>query len=447
MPGQDRVTSFPVKKLALYDLATAKYAGLGMKNTGDILKSLKIPHKLITDFNALSDYEVLIIGANSIDSIFLQSGDKINSWIRNGGRIVMFEQNTGTALPWINDEKILIMGKSSFMEIYYKKHPVFAGIEDEMAWESPAGNNGAIFDTCLELNDGFLAVAAASHYQDTKAIKSIINNRKLGKGEYFISMVATADRYGIDGTITGYVENVLKYILSDTISPYAVESREMDAAAVKIISLEKNEAEYIDLRSSVNQGFSDEIAGDRKGGWTDFGKDADMRNIPAGISMLSGMVPFNIINPAENSGRACLVLAGPGRDYFPARSPEIKINNKMEKLFFLHTLMYAKAAEGETMLEYEIIFESGKKITIPMKNKIDIADWWKTAPGKNMQVVFRDGNKCVMAGEWENPSPLDTIVSLKAISKGNCIPIIIAITGKKKFSQTIDRVELGENRK
>ena len=53
----------------------------------------------------------------------------------------------------------------------------------------------------------------------------------------------------------------------------------------------------------MNRSFSDDKAGDRQGGWTDFGASADFRSIPTGVTRLQGGVPFRILDPAKNNGR------------------------------------------------------------------------------------------------------------------------------------------------
>ncbi len=445
---KDRKASFPAKKLALYDTAASTFAGLGVKTTKEIVDTLKIKYELIKDFNSLDNYQALVIGANSMDGTLLDSGEKIFNWLSAGGRLVMFEQCVSAAIPWSSDERIYNMGKSSIVEHYFKKHDIFNGVEDEMAWESPWGHNAAVYETCLDLNDSFLTVTAPPHFQEPGCPNAVITDRRVGKGEYLLSMVTTTDRFNKDATITAYVENLMAYLLNDSISPYAVAAKDATFSKKRSIILAKEDAVFVDLRKAVNQGFADEVAGDGKGGWTDFGRDADMRNMPVGSGNLSGMVPFEVIDPAKNDGKSCVVLAGPKRETFPKESPSIPVGGKFEKLFFLQTSMYVKAEKGESILDYEITYDDGQKIVVPMRNKVEISDWWMAQDYENSAVVHRDGDKCVFAAEWVNPQPTKKIASLKAVSKGNAIPVILGITGKKKFDQARDRDEGGgDNRK
>ena len=63
----------------------------------------------------------------------------------------------------------------------------------------------------------------------------------------------------------------------------------------------------LDLKPIVNMGWQDdEVWGDGKGGWTDQG-DTDMRGIEVGMRTFFG-IPFEVIDPAKNGGKAVLTL-------------------------------------------------------------------------------------------------------------------------------------------
>ena len=446
LSDNDRIKSFPVRKTALYDIAAQKFKGTDIKTTKEILDTLKIKYDSIRDFAGLQDYEVLIIGANSTDIYLLKSGEIINKWLTAGGRLLMFEQEKAGPLPWCPADKIVISGNSYFMEIYYPKHPVFKGLEDDMAWESPVGGKRTLHKNSIDINDGFLALVSTDHPKDPRSMRSVINDSKYGKGEYFISMIDTSDRFNKDASVTRYVENLFSYILSSDISVYAA-NRVPDSAqdgGIKIFELDSKMAFYADISKQANMGFEDTVEGDKKGGWADFGSSADMKGIPTGITMLSGFVPFSIIDPGKNNGKSCIVLKGPKREYFPPTSGEIPVMKKIENFIFLHTLMWVSAKPGEDVLEYRINYSTGGQEIFRLKNKIDIADWWMGNNIKNSQTVYRDGNKTLYATQWENPRPRDEIKSIEMISLNNAIPVLIAVTGKKKYEENIDILEFNK---
>ncbi|HBE01355.1 MAG TPA: hypothetical protein DC049_02615 [Spirochaetia bacterium] len=315
-----------------------------------------------------------------------------------------------------------------------------------MAWESPVGGKRTLHKNSIDINDGFLALVSTDHPKDPRSMRSVINDSKYGKGEYFISMIDTSDRFNKDASVTRYVENLFSYILSSDISVYAA-NRVPDSAqdgGIKIFELDSKMAFYADISKQANMGFEDTVEGDKKGGWADFGSSADMKGIPTGITMLSGFVPFSIIDPGKNNGKSCIVLKGPKREYFPPTSGEIPVMKKIENFIFLHTLMWVSAKPGEDVLEYRINYSTGGQEIFRLKNKIDIADWWMGNNIKNSQTVYRDGNKTLYATQWENPRPRDEIKSIEMISLNNAIPVLIAVTGKKKYEENIDILEFNK---
>ncbi|MBE2205938.1 MAG: hypothetical protein IAE94_16535, partial [Chthoniobacterales bacterium] len=129
LAAADRRKEFPDVKLALYDSAGEKFGGLGGKTTKSVLKGLNIPFTAITDFKDLAAYQVVVIGANSLDETVAKSGAEIAAWIAAGGRLLMFEQSYTGAIPWASTDRIYRMGAGSFVEHFVKDHPAFSGIE------------------------------------------------------------------------------------------------------------------------------------------------------------------------------------------------------------------------------------------------------------------------------------------------------------------------------
>ena len=443
----DRISRFPERKVAVYDSADKIFAGLGNMTTRRILKKLKIPCKSISDFTTLDGYQVLVIGANSMDKMVSDNGSTIAQWIDNGGRLLMFEQSTTGAIPWSSDDGIRRMGAGSFMEIYFKKHPIFQGIEDEMAWEAPMDFNRELFDTCLDLNDSFLALAPVAHYQNPDSVKAIITNRRCGKGEMLLSMVKACDRFGKDATLTRYVENLMAYILGQTISPDAITTDQLTPSTnSNTMFLNKRDAYYIDLSKAVNRSFTDDVHGN---GWTGFGSDSDLHNIQPGRNTIAGSVPFEILDPTINNGKGCIVLRGPNRSQFPMTSEPIAVNRRCKSLYFLHTAMWVNAEPGQSLLDYRITYADGTSLSVPMAYQSQIGDWWQAGDYDHARVVYREGDRCVFATRWVNSKPDQPIRSIQVVSRNKAIPIILAITAQCPDAsrvKQIDRTELQDNR-
>ena len=66
------------------------------------------------------------------------------------------------------------------------------------------------------------------------------------------------------------------------------------------LALEAYRSQPLDLAGAANAGFSDEEPGDRKGGWTDQGRENDLRALPAGVLNRYG-TEFAVLSPGENS--------------------------------------------------------------------------------------------------------------------------------------------------
>lgn len=436
LAAAERRREFPRKALALYEPAPAADG-----STGAILDRLGIAYERIAAFERLERFQALVIGANQVDGTLLGAGQALNQWIQGGGRLLCFEQSSAGGIPWAADERVMKLARSTQMEVWFPRHPIFAGCAGYMQWTAPGGRGSAIFDTCLDLTDGFLAIATVGHFQDSSAVKAVVSDRRLGKGEYLLSMVTTLPRYGVDAVVTRYVENCLAYILGDAIAPEVVEAGDLAARTGAVMTLDNKDAFYINLRPAMNRDLVDEVAGDGLGGWTDHGKGADMRNLPRNFCRLDNLMPFWLVPPEKNEGKGCIVLKGPTREQFPEATAALTVEARLEKLYFLHTLMYVKAKEGEPVLAYEVGYADGTKAVVDLRNKVDIADWWMGKDLANAQVIFREGEKCLYCTQWVNPTPKVAISTLTVRSRGNAIPIVLSVTGKKVFTQRVDKTE------
>jgi beta-galactosidase GanA len=185
---------------------------------------------------------------------------------------------------------------------------------------------------------------------------------------------------------------------------------------------------FIDLRSHCNMGFTDEMADDRKGGWTDQGA-SDLREFPVGIREFGG-VSFEVIDPAGNGGRSCIMLRGSAKPYFPAEAAGIKVGKKLKFLYFLHS-----GAWGGGDAKYVVHFGDGTKAEKELVSGRNIGDW--TSPGDlpEARIAWVGQNPSnsqvgVWLMTWENPHPEKIIKTIDFISKGTGgINGLIAITG------------------
>ena len=83
----DKSVNTEGRKIAVYDVAKTKIT------TSDVMKKLGIKFTVINNFDNLANFDVLVIGANSLTQTMLKASDKINAWLKNGGRMLQFEQS------------------------------------------------------------------------------------------------------------------------------------------------------------------------------------------------------------------------------------------------------------------------------------------------------------------------------------------------------------------
>ncbi|MEW6358424.1 MAG: hypothetical protein AB1696_18970 [Planctomycetota bacterium] len=185
---------------------------------------------------------------------------------------------------------------------------------------------------------------------------------------------------------------------------------------------------FVDISAACNTGFEDEAAGDGKGGWTDQGKN-DLRNIPPGEMNLRG-IPFRIIAPAQNDGRSCIVLKGKGRETFP-ESAAIPIHRKCETIYFLHCCAWGR--KGAEVGSYEIVYDDGSTMKVPLRRDYEVSDWWSCRDTKESAVGWEGSNAESNAiglaiFPLSNPKPGTTIREVRFTSIGAAVLILVAMT-------------------
>ncbi len=161
----------------------------------------------------------------------------------------------------------------------------------------------------------------------------------------------------------------------------------------------------IDLRSAVNMGFVDEADGDRKGGWTDQGAENDLRMLPVGKQRWAG-VDFDIIDPAKNGGKSCLMLAGPSRSYFPQQAA-VRVEPAVEGkfLFLLHALAWP--SDLKEIGQVRVTYQDGSQSVIPVTGNIDVGNWWTPVPRRNGELVWTGTNASSYVGLYRSTYPIE----------------------------------------
>ena len=208
-----------------------------------------------------------------------------------------------------------------------------------------------------------------------------------------------------------------------------------DIAAVRGAALPRD-FQPVDIAGACNTGFADETSGDGKGGWTDQGRN-DIRSLPTGDVVFRG-VPFRILDPAAHDGKSCIVLRGKGREGFPTAAA-IPLDRKCETLYFLHCCGWGR--QGASVGKYELQYDDGSTLPVPLTAGKEIADWWGPADTKDSGIAWEGSNPesnsiGLIVFPFANPRPEKAIQAIRFVrapgagdgSGGEPVPILVALT-------------------
>ncbi|MBN1672584.1 MAG: sigma-70 family RNA polymerase sigma factor [Kiritimatiellae bacterium] len=416
-------------RIALYDAADRLFGPFAGQTTTEVFRELGVPTTPIKDFSNLNAWRLLIIGANSFDKTLVDAGETIHAWVKRGGKLLCLEQNLCGKVPFYPNYSVVAGTPSTYVSLAVPAHPAFEGLVQE-DFDSWAGRGGTLFDYALSpLNEGLVAIAPTGSDKDRDSPKPVLADVKLGRGQIVFSQIAALERQDVDSAARAYLRNLLGYLARDGVQPFALELEEQ--AFTRSAFVESKDALAIDLRKFVNRGFVDRTAGDGEG-WADFGSGLDA--IPTGTSRLQGRVPFDVIDPAANGGKACLVLKGAKNTGCPGEVTGIPVNAELNSVFFLHTAMYA--APGPSV-KYVFHYENGETREFVAETERDIPDWWQAKDRANAIVVYREGQKGLYLCEFANPLPKIKIVSMDIVSAEKSVPIVVAVTGRKRLLSVV----------
>ncbi len=426
------------KKVAVFTGAE----GVDTEATAAILTQLGITHTLINDINDLTSYEALVIPPLRSTQAPLSSSDaiaQIKQWIRDGGVLLMLERGFAGEIQLL--DQLVGPAANTLVDLVIPSHPAFAGLRQENfdTWNNP--NHG------LAIRFGFSpfsrnALAARGPLLGFAQTYNAVSEGTLGKGRIFCSQLEAVGLWDADSAASTYLRNVFSYLLSDSSTPCGlVKPWSETRASLKVVP---ERMTTVDLRKAATSSFTDETDSDGKGGWTDQGSN-DFRNIPLGKQVFRG-VPFEIIDPAANEGKSCIVLKGAGRQSFPSEATGIPVGAKLCRLFFLHTSAWG--GSNKKIGEYRIHYEDGSEEVVDIVDGKHIGDWWRCCdiPGALMAFTVpspaSESVGCFLM-PWENPRPGVAITSIDFISTGVAVPALVAIAAEKAHPDPLIIDDLG----
>ncbi len=190
------------RRVAVYDVSRREPA------TSAILRGLGVAFEPLTDLARLKDYDVFIIGAESVDQALLEAGATVRAWLEGGGRLLQFEQYLPGALPWLPGLAVIKRNGGNVGNVLVAGHPVFEGIgsdENWDTWNGPLnrshnyGEQGGIFAALLGPRNG----------------SELAIEMKIGKGVALVTQAAATYRYDRDSVATRFLQNCVRHVLSD----------------------------------------------------------------------------------------------------------------------------------------------------------------------------------------------------------------------------------------
>ena len=396
--------------------------------TQSMLDAVGLKHDAIKDFSALKNYEVLILGAQSLDDQVVQAGKEIRGWIESGGRLLCFEQKRIGALPWLSEMRVAQASPNVNADLVEPTHPVFRSLKQE-DFDSWNGNLSPYTRVIDPLNGTVVASAPAGYVLRPNFMKAVLVDVALNAGLSVVSQFDVTKRYGSDGVATILANNLLGYIVSDA------RGFSYTPTGKRSIAPDPKHCQSVDLSKCVNAGFRSEEEADEEdelegGGGLMPGEGAkkkDLRNFPVGKRGFAG-VPFTVISPDEEGDSTCLRLDLVGE-------PEpVPVKARFSRLFFLHTSLRCKGKDGTTVYSFTVRYADGKKETLDIRKGLHISDQPHLDNLPDSFLAWSDKSEKVptlgaYVTAWDNPRPQQEISRIDFELEEEGVAILIAITG------------------
>ena len=440
-----------IEYLAALPERNLKRVGYIGRDGENILKDIKGYYKDIK-IEEIGGYDVIVIGEGEVKegSTILSNKDKINEYVRGGGTVVCLSQDPDTWTDKWLPEKIELKDFSKITRGLPAPHELTYGIRRVLFDPKKRSGDGNIFNNHFVFQPGskWRKVIESCVIKEGKGARSVhepsggamVAELKEGKGRYILCQIP------YDKKQNQWINEAVVQLMSNIGVPREGIAREKLQQVIPKArpAEEKDWKGYfaVELWKYCNMLFKDEVAGDRKGGWTDQG-DNDMRNLPVGDLILNGK-PFRIIDPEATyhmeKHRSCIVLRDAKyRPYFPKEVKGIVVDKKAKELIFLHAEGWGvPVKDDEVVGRYVITYADGTKAEVPLRHNKDIGSWWPTGFQDSKTVrgdlAWIGRNSQAQVGlykfSWQNPHPDKTIKTVDIETYEKRMIILVAITGK-----------------
>jgi beta-galactosidase len=373
--------------------------------------------------------------------------DSLPAWVAAGGKAVCLELE---AMPETLVGRAATTAPVFMSEITLKNHPIFRGLSQDnfIPWNGVKAipNSRRHFEKLIiPMNAGVLLMSTQRRGQAGMAACEY----QYGNGRFLFSQMLAMDRFGADSVATRYLLNLLDYTIGD-FNDLSAPKVSVTAVRAKSYKVDPRHCFQVNLRPYANMGFTDKVAHDQKGGWSDQGpypQDASM--FPVGEHSFAG-VPFEVIKPENNNNKSCIILKGNKKaqlDFYPPSLKNIRVDRLAQKLYFLVASKWTPREGKFANIRVNMQIGVSKKFSggtyafhdIPLVGGRNIGDWWNVKDVPEALVGWRSQEGNIELGafviEWTNPEPNVQIGSVDFSSDGIGSPILIGITGVSEDKQ------------
>jgi len=353
------------------------------------------------------------------------AGEEIRTWLRNGGRLVQYEQRNPGKISYLPQMSVIKKYGGVIADMIEIKHPVFDKIRHVDNWDRWSGDlpevwaygrRGGIFSALIgPLNKTMLATGCLSIPRGSdKAVQMLISEVRAGEGVALLSQAVATRRYGIDSVATRYLQNTLKHILSDE-TGYA-----RPVSGLRITNIDYRRCGYVDMAKDLNHGLG-RIGGD----WR--------TKITKGIKKC-GTLRFKLQDKgALIAGKKVLNLTAKMKLMAPEWETEKRRRDtdqlglqltKAEAIYFLHTGMGIK--KDEKVGKYIFMYEDGTKVEEELTGGSNIGSRQGRDDLENAQYV----GEGFYVSRWVNPHTEKSLSKIEVVVESDTGKVLVAgITG------------------
>ena len=178
-----------------------------------------------------------------------------------------------------------------------------------------------------------------------------------------------------------------------------------------VMQLNGESNSVLNLAGVANMALKDEVAGDKKGGWTDQGKGNDLSALTPGDAVYAN-VRFNI----ASSPNAAIVLRNSDHAFLPetALVPVPDSLAESRYVYLLHATAMTAAATGQ-IGRIVPVFNDGDGVPVSVERGRDVNDWWAPNHLPNGYVGWSAANQSSYVGLYVSRFELPAGKKLSAL--------------------------------